>query len=313
MNTQTLNMKLCGMICPECEDEAAAALLHTCGVVSAEVSYRKSAAEIVYDADITSPALIAEALKDAGFPAGGSGRGGLIADAVSAAAVLILAILIPKLTGLVAVPEAEYGAGLGALFMTGVLTGVHCIGMCGGIMLAGTTDAGGRVSAALTYNLGRMISYTAMGALCGALGTVISYDKAFKSMFFTLCGLLIILIGLRMWGVPFLRRLHAALIPPCPFAGVKKRGKAFMVGLLTGFMPCGALGAMWLYSASSGSALRGALSMLVFAAGTIPAMFAFGVLGVMIPKRYNKYLLKTSVVLIVALGLVLTVKGLSLL
>ena len=55
-------------------------------------------------------------------------------------------------------------------------------------------------------------------------------------MLLTVSGLLVVLIGLRMWGVPFLRRISPELTRPCRF-----RGKAFAVGLLTG-----------LWSASSG-------------------------------------------------------------
>lgn len=314
METQTLDVKLSGMICPECEDEAASALLHTRGVISADVSYRKSAAVISYDAELTTPDKIAESLKSAGFPVRGSGKSSFTADLISVIAVLILAVLIPRLTGLVPVPEAEYGAKLGALFTVGLFTGIHCIGMCGGIMLirSGTIDSGKRALAALLYNAGRVVSYTAMGAVCGTLGRAISYDAEFKSMFFTLCGILVTLIGLRMWGVPLLRRLHEDLALPCPLSGKisGKGGGAFVTGLLTGLMPCGALGAMWLLSASAGSAARGAASMLAFAAGTVPAMLLFGVLGAMIPKKYNKYILKTSTVLIVSLGLALAVKGL---
>lgn len=70
---------------------------------------------------------------------------------------------------------------------------------------------------------------------------------------------------------------------------------------------------MWLYSAASGSAVIGALSMLSFGAGTCLLMIAFGMFGVFIPKRYNKYILKCSTVMIVSLGLVLMYKGLKVL
>ena len=72
-------------------------------------------------------------------------------------------------------------------------------------------------------------------------------------MLLTVSGLLVVLIGLRMWGVPFLRRISPELTRPCRF-----RGKAFAVGLLTGLMPCGALSSMWIFAASSGSWASGA-------------------------------------------------------
>lgn len=116
-------------------------------------------------------------------------------------------------------------------------------------------------------------------------------------MLLTVSGLLVVLIRLRMWGVPFLRRISPELTRPCRF-----RGKAFAVGLLTGLMPCGALSSMWIFAASSGSWASSAVSMLAFGAGTCVFMLLFGLLGTFLPKRYNKYLLKGSTILIVASG-----------
>ena len=214
--------------------------------------------------------------------------------------VACLYFAVPALTGLVRTPSAERGVGFGALFVIGLLTGVHCIGMCGGILLAQGN--------ALLYNGGRLLSYTLMGAVFGALGKYISYDLQVRSMLLTVSGLLVVLIGLRMWGVPFLRRISPELTRPCRF-----RGKAFAVGLLTGLMPCGALSSMWIFAASSGSWASGTVSMLAFGAGTCVFMLLFGLLGAFIPKRYNKYLLKGSTILIVALGLSLMTKGIRLL
>lgn len=317
MKAEEYKTKISGMICPECEDEAASALLHTRGVISAEVSYRRAEARASYDPALTSPAEIDRALDAAGYPAGGNGRSGRIADAVGIFSAAALVFLIPRLTALVHVPPAESGAAYSALFLIGLFTGVHCIGMCGGIMLtqSGGGDGQSAAASAALYNAGRVISYTVMGTVFGALGNVISYDRAFKSMLFTLSGAAVVLVGLRMWGVPFLRRLRAQLNPPCALpSGVKRRafGRPLAVGLATGLMPCGALSAMWLLSASAGSAAKGLLSMLAFALGTVPAMLAFGSLGALIPKRYNKYMLKASTVLIVALGIVLMMKGIRL-
>ncbi|MFR7870232.1 MAG: sulfite exporter TauE/SafE family protein [Oscillospiraceae bacterium] len=67
------------------------------------------------------------------------------------------------------------------------------------------------------------------------------------------------------------------------------------------------------FAASSGSWASGAVSMLAFGAGTCVFMLLFGLLGTFLPKRYNKYLLKGSTILIVALGLILMTKSIRLL
>ena len=287
------------MICPQCEDEIALALIYMRGVLSADASYRKSEVIVQYAPDIISAESIEKKLSDIGYPAG-EGKSGIRSDIVSAAAVVLLYFAVPVVTGMVDIPQAEQGASFGLLFMIGVLTGTHCIGMCGGIMLTQNN--------ALMYNGTRLISYTIVGAVFGAMGTMISYDTEFKSMLLTMCGLLVVIIGLMMWGVPVLRRISPGVNKPCRF-----RGGPAIVGLLTGLMPCGALTAMWMFAAASGSRRSGAVSMFAFGMGTCVLMIFFGMFGKFIPKRYNKYITRVSTVLIVTLGLLLMTKGLKLL
>lgn len=284
------------MICPQCEDEIAQKITHRRGILTCRASYRKSCVLAEYDPDIISADEIKAALSDIGYPVG-SGKSGLISDIAGIAAVIILYFALPWLTGLVNVPQAESGAGFGVLFVIGLLSGVHCIGMCGGIMLTQKN--------AVAYNAGRLFSYTVVGAVFGAIGTVITYDMQFKSMLFTICGGLVVIIGLMMWGVPFLRQISPELTKPCRFKG----GRPLAIGLLTGLMPCGALASMWLFAAASGSAAKGAESMFAFGLGTCVFMLAFGAFGALLPAKYNKYILKVSTVLIVSLGLILLSMG----
>lgn len=296
MKSEIFSEKVDGMICPQCEDEIARKITHRRGILTCRASYRKSCVLAEYDPDIISADEIKAALSDIGYPVG-SGKSGLISDMIGAASVIVLYFALPWLTGLVNVPQAESGAGFGVLFVIGLLSGIHCIGMCGGIMLT-QKDA-------VAYNAGRLLSYTVVGAVFGAIGTVITYDAQFKSMLFTICGGLVVIIGLMMWGVPFLRQISPELTKPCRFKG----GRPLVIGLLTGLMPCGALASMWLFAAASGSALKGAESMFAFGLGTCAVMLLFGAFGALVPAKYNKYILKVSTVLIVSLGLILLSMG----
>lgn len=296
MRSEVFAEKVDGMVCPQCEDEIARKITHRRGILTCRASYRKSCVLAEYDPDIISADEIKAALSDIGYPVG-SGKSGLISDMIGAASVIVLYFALPWLTGLVNVPQAESGAGFGVLFVIGLLSGVHCIGMCSGIMLTQKN--------AVAYNAGRLLSYTVVGAVFGAIGTVITYDMQFKSMLFTICGGLVVIIGLMMWGVPFLRQISPELTKPCRFKG----GRPLVIGLLTGLMPCGALASMWLFAAASGSALKGAESMFAFGLGTCAVMLLFGAFGALVPAKYNKYILKVSTVLIVSLGLILLSMG----
>jgi sulfite exporter TauE/SafE/copper chaperone CopZ len=312
------------MICRQCEDIVTERLLHTRGVIDARASYWKNRVSISYDPDIVSVRELDSALETSGYPAGDGGLGGILVDIICLAAMVGLYFLFSCLPARVAVPKAEAGAALGFIFVIGLLTSTHCVGMCGGIMLSQTTDttigdtAARRkrgLGAALCYNGGRVVTSTAAGAVFGGIGAVITYTMTAKSIVFTMAGAAVLLIGLSMWGIiPGLRALSPRLPGACELPKNLRRryiGRPLVIGLLTGIMPCGASYAMWVYSMGTGSAGRGALTMLVWSLGTVPLMLLFGSLGSMLPAKWSKWMVKISAVLVAALGLLMLVKGIK--
>ena len=315
MAEQTVSVRVDNMICPQCEDEIAAKLLFTRGVLDVSASYRKSRVTVRYDDAYLAAPQISAALSDIGYPPG-EGRSGVRADILCALAAAALFFALPYLTALSLRPAAPESTAALPLFLLGLSSGVHCIGMCGGVALAQTAGKSrrGMVSASAAYNAGRVASYAAMGALFGALGAAVSYTAAFRSMVLTLCGLAVTVSAVRMWGiVPALRRIPPLSELFCRRAGTARRsaaGKPLLVGLLTGLMPCGGMSAVWLLAAASASALRGALAMGAFALGTVPALALFGAAGTLLPARWNKYLVKATTAILLAMGLSLVYKGL---
>ena len=299
MKTASLQTNLTGMICPQCEDEILTALLHTRGIISADVSYRKASARITYDADLVTGEQITEVLRETGYPPGNGGKAAIVSDVISAAVVVGLFFAVPAVMKFVPSVSAENMVGLWSVFLIGLISGVHCIGMCGGIMLT--------QHSVVRYNLSRVLGCTVAGLIFGTLGRAMHYDAETGSMLKTLCGAAVVLVGLKQWGVPVLRRLSISLRPVCKTPG----RTPIVVGFLNAFMPCGALSTMWLVSAASGSALHGAETGLCFALGTCPAMMLFGSFERLVPKKYNKYILRGGTVLILALGLRMLYTGIA--
>jgi sulfite exporter TauE/SafE len=217
--------------------------------------------------------------------------------------------------------------GFFMLFVIGLLTSAHCVAMCGGINIsqcipAVTASATNSKSAphklaaavpSLTYNLGRIISYTVIGALIGLLGSVITLSGTFKGAIQLLAGVFMVLMALSMLDVvPSLRRF--ALHLPAPLAklvsgeGAGRRGP-LIVGLLNGLMPCGPLQAMQLYALSTASPVEGALSMLAFALGTVPLMFGLGLLSSLLTERFTKKIMLVGASLVMLLGLFMFANG----
>lgn len=316
MRNETREIKVRGMICRACTDAVEAALLSTRGVISARASYFKGSCTVEYDPDIVCEDALCRAIEASGYETGDKGMSGILVDIICLAATVLLVWLLMTIN-LNPIPEAREGASLGYIFLIGLLTSTHCVCMCGGIMLCQT--AGARVQSprlsALAYNGGRAAAYTLMGGLFGALGTVISYSAQTRSMIFTMAGLLVAVIGMNMWGLlPGLRALAPGQSSYCAVSAKRKSiaGRPLAVGLLTGLMPCGPLYAMWLFAVSCGSAISGAAAMLAFSLGTVPLMLLFGALNSFVPRKWMKYMLKLSAVLVTAMGIKMLLNGLVL-
>jgi len=133
------------------------------------------------------------------------------------------------------------GATYIVLFVVGVLTSIHCLGMCGGVMLSQTVNKETKskfdsVKPAIQYNLGRIISYTVLGGLIGALVSVLSLSISTKAGLQIFAGIFMIIMGLNMSGFSLFRKLNLKL--PWSACSVKKRPKtSFFVGILNDLCP----------------------------------------------------------------------------
>jgi len=223
-----------------------------------------------------------------------------------------------------AFPEAEQGMGYGMLFVIGLLTSVHCVAMCGGINLslcmqyADVSGTKGSRAAAmrptLLYNTGRVVSYTMVGAIVGAIGSVVSFSGFMKGIVQIAAGIFMVIMGLNMLNIfPWLRRFSLRM--PKFFANKvneqKNSNSPFYVGLMNGLMPCGPLQSMQLYALSTGDPLKGALSMFLFSLGTVPLMFGLGALSSIISKKFTKRMMTVSAVLVIILGVFMFNSGVS--
>ncbi len=157
-------------------------------------------------------------------------------------------------------------AGLGAAGLAGLLGSPHCVGMCGGFACA----VGDRRGLA-AWSTGRLLTYGGLGAIAGAFGSVLpSAGNVGKAV---ALGLLLFL-SLRLAGLG--GESMGSLGPlVAPAARLLKRGdmaSKVVFGSLTGLLPCGLSWAALALPVASGSAVWGALQMVAFGLGTVPAL-----------------------------------------
>ncbi len=218
-----------------------------------------------------------------------------------------------KLFTLDYLPNLEDKVSLGLMFIFGLLTSLHCIAMCGGLVLSGSLNRKG-FSQIFIYNGGRLISYTLIGLIAGGIGHTVNPSGIFKGVIPFLGGGFMILLGLKALNLfPFLRKFNIRM--PSLIARKIMTGKYnsyFIIGLLSGLMPCGPLQMVQLYAMGTKSAVIGAASSFVFALGTVPLLLTFGLLNSLVLKKHMKIISALSASIVLVLGVLMIGRGLAL-
>lgn len=180
---------------------------------------------------------------------------------------------------------------LATVFVASLLGSLHCVGMCGPFaLLAGTGDGQSfQFRPTLAYSFGRLLSYTTVGAVFGAMGLAINQSGSiagWQQAATWMAGLAMIFVGV----VALVRHLGGTIRLPRIAAPLERTlhrlfqlGKtqpplrrALIIGISSSLMPCGWLYAFAISAAGTGSPFQGAILMATFWAGTIPLMVLVG-------------------------------------
>ena len=322
-----------GMTCNSCETRIEKAVRALAGVGQVSASAPISEVIVYYNPDLVTRGAILDAIRGAGYQVredSAPAKSGAVYRFLGLIAVVAAIYLIIRYTvGFTFLPTVTQSMGYGLIFVVGLLTSLHCIAMCGGIVLSQgikgheavskpalvPTGLKERLLPSLLYNGGRVVSYTIIGGIVGALGSLFSLSTTLKGVIPVIAGAFMLFLGVRMLGIfPWLSRLKVRFPG---LGGSRMRSAAsgrgpFVVGLLNGLMPCGPLQTMQVYALGTGSFLAGALSMFLFSLGTVPLLLGFGALSAFLSAKFNRGMLKASGVLVMALGLVMFARGMNL-
>ncbi|MGZ9409421.1 MAG: urease accessory protein UreH domain-containing protein, partial [Methylocystis sp.] len=227
MNETAITFHARGMHCHGCEHVIEAAIRKLVGVRRVSASYPTETVVVDYDADATNFSAIRNSVEQNGY------RVVLTEEAQRRRSPFIrLAIIVAALAGLAALilfdtrwisaegePDIAQHMSLGLLFLLGLLTGFHCVGMCGAFVVSyAAADArAGRSSfvSHLSYGAGKTLSYTAIGAAFGWLGAFIAFTPMLRGVAGVAAGAFLIIFGLNMLGLfAPLRRFRLGLPGP---------------------------------------------------------------------------------------------------
>lgn len=170
----------------------------------------------------------------------------------------------------------------------------HCIGMCGGIVMAysnikiepGLSKVSKSV-AHLLYSFGRITTYTVLGALFGYLGGVVVFSNSANGILLIVAGIAMILAGLSLMGKMKSLSIGGKSLSDTKFykssftkiMNSKSNMSFYLLGMLNGLLPCGFVYFFAITAASTADPVYGALVMFIFGLSTIPAMFGLGTLS----------------------------------
>jgi sulfite exporter TauE/SafE len=194
----------------------------------------------------------------------------------------------------------------------------HCIGMCGGIVIAysGTKidQKWGKTKQAIShlfYSFGRVLTYMTLGASFGYLGGVASFSNTANGILWIVAGVAMILSGLSLLGkTKFLHIIEHSFSKSIWYQQSFKallRNQSllsfFLLGMLNGLLPCGFVYFFAITAASTGDPLLGSLVMFIFGVSTIPALFSLGFfVGIFKQASFRDIMIKLAAIAVLVYG-----------
>ena len=322
MAMKTQQLKVAGMQCTGCEDIICEAVEALPGIDKGEASYSKQIVVVSFDPALVGLKQISRVIVDKGYIVNPPKSKSLKFVRTVLAFVLLLLIVggvtywgksqMPAVMGMLN-PQAGYAMLLGI----GFLTGFHCIGMCGSFVVSYTNSAHSKprqILAHLSYGLGKVVSYTTIGAGFGLLGATIAITPQIRGIAAIAASLFLVIYGLRMLDVfDFLRRFVLRLPNSITHEltdGMRKQRNALVTGLYSGLLlGCGPLQAMYIMAAGTGDPQQGAMILLMFSAGTLLPLWGFGMFATLLSANAMRQLVKVSGLLVITMGVMMAQRG----
>jgi sulfite exporter TauE/SafE/copper chaperone CopZ len=316
-----------GMHCTSCEKIIELALGKLPGIKKVRSNFASQMVQVSFDPTRTSLAEIFAAVESKGYRCVLIDRAVRRKELFNRALGLLLGIggilLIlyggSRFVDRLPLPDLNVQLSYWAVLIVGLITGFHCVGMCGGFVLSYTAKGAQQGIQThwlhLQYALGKLLSYTLLGAGFGLLGTLVSFTPTLRGIAAILAGVFLILYGFNMLHVFSAVRVGFTMprfLSRFVREETHRTAQPFIIGLLNGLMiACGPLQAMYVMAAGIGDPLEGAKLLFLFGLGTLPLMFGFGFLASLVSHRLTHRILNASGLLVIALGLIMLNRGLA--
>jgi uncharacterized protein len=319
MDTYTFHVQ--GMHCKSCIGLTEGELMDLPEVTHAQSSLKTHTVEVTGEFGDRSPEQIAqfltEPLKRHGYSLhlekqSHQVRWGDFTYAIPIAAIFIaLFVVLQKLgiVNLIGAGEMTYTTA----FVIGLVASVStCMAVVGGLVLsmsANYAKEGEAVRPQILFHIGRLISFFVLGGVIGTIGSAFQLGGTGVFVLSFFVAIILLILGLNLLDIfPWTKKLIPTL--PSSFGkgvkGLRNTAGALapmLVGAATFFLPCGFTQSMQLYTLTTGSYLEGALTMFIFALGTLPVLALLSFSALSIKKMQTGVFYKTAGLVVIFFGL----------
>lgn len=328
------------MHCKSCELLIEDELKSIKGVKTVDISHRNGSATIHFEGTHLDNQDIVQAVKSAGYELGSNEKPAFFSKNVNdytelgfGLIILIFVYFIAKSLGLfdLNLISSNNYASLPVVLLVGLTAGIStCMALVGGLVLsiAGRYSQENPTASAIKkfiphiyFNIGRVVSFFIFGAVVGLIGSAFQLSSSVNGILIVLVGFAMILMGLQLTNIFPLLSTFSFTLPKgiSKLLGISTNSNssyshvsALVMGALTFFVPCGFTQSMQLFAMTTGSPIKGALTMAVFAMGTMPGLLSLGGLTSVIKTKTSGLFFKFVGLVVVALALFNINNGLTL-
>ncbi len=314
-----------GMVCSGCETIIEEALSEREGVFEVKADYPSGKCQVTFDSEQVSLADIYKVIEDKGYQVDvaevskGKAFVKISLSILALIGIIVLMVFARKIWHQFSVPDISAQLSYGMIFIVGLITGLHCIGMCGNFVLGYTIKDVEQGNTAylshILYGIGKTMSYAMFGAIFGFIGSVVSITPFIGGVSILLAGIFLIIFGLNTLNLfSALKRIRIKQPEAMARYANKKRRNSrspFFIGFFTGFLlGCGPLQAMYIMAAGNGDPLEGAKMLASFGLGTLPALLGFGMATRWLSGAMTHRITQISGVILIVMGSMMLNKGL---
>lgn len=206
-------------------------------------------------------------------------------------------------------------------FTMGLFGSLHCISMCGPIALSLPYQESHKVQTIfniLSYNFGRMLSYSIIGIIPGLLGLGI-FISGYQTSLSIFLGIL--LLGMALFSInlerqflrlPFYQKFNTWLQAQFSKHFAQRKHTTFVsIGILNGFLPCGMVYLAVAGAITQSGVIQAMLYMILFGLGTVPMMLIIALSGNWLGSNFRKQIFKAAPIILFSFGLIFLLRGLN--